>query len=324
MTNPVQRPRAKRLVREIPAAPLSIHDRDLEIFRHLGRCRVLTSDLIAALVRKDEATGSQRLRRRLEALYRHGYLDRPNLQPLHAITPTGQWAGATPLVYALGRRGAQQIAGEEEFAGLDGVRFDKNNREIQAPQIEHALLVSQLYATLTLACRARPDVAFAWRQGQDLHEVFYLDAAGTLVERPTPERRAEKFVVYPDGFVSLIVPGRPPRSREQINLVIEADRQTADLGRLAFKFKSFWKFNRLGLHQTRWWGIERFRVLTVTLSEPRRRNLRAAAKAADDHGIGSALFLFACASAITLEQPESIFAKIWQTPSDDTLVDLFG
>ena len=58
-----------------------------------------------------------------------------------------------------------------------------------------AILVVWLYATLVLACRARPDVAFHWRQGQDLHEAFYLDAAGTLLgEHLGAARRARRWL----------------------------------------------------------------------------------------------------------------------------------
>ncbi len=314
-----------RLQREIDPRELTLsEEHDLETCRHLARCRALSSDLIVQLV-GDPQVGDQRLRKRLCQLFRHGYLDRPQEQQVHAVKPGGRWGGAKPLVYALGRRGAQAIAGEEEFAGLDGKRFDRNNKEIKERQIAHALLISQVYATLWRACKARPDVArfHFWQQGSDLHDAFVVDSAGNLVRGRAPSPGDTRHVVYPDGFLGLLVPGLPGDRDQQLNFFLEADRDTVDLKRMALKYRAFWKFNRLGLHTANW-DIQRFRVLTVTVSEGHRQSLREAARKADDHQIGSSLFLFASASAIRLDEPESIFAKIWQTPSDDTPVDLFG
>lgn len=315
-------PIPKRLQREIDRRPLSVTERDLEIFRHLGRCRLLSVDMIVKLV-GTPGVGDQRLRTRCKELFRGGYLDRPEQQPVYT-TKGGQWAGAAPLVYALGRRGANAIAGEAEFSGLDGKRFDRNNKEIKERQIAHSLLVSRVYATLWLACKARPDLAtfHFWQQGQDLRDDFVVDQAGNLVRGRAPGPGDTRHVVYPDGFVGLIIPGREAGRREQCSFFLEADRDSVDLKRMALRYRAYWRYNRLKLHVEAW-DIQRFRVLTVTPAG-HLEGLRDAARAADDHRVGSPMFLFASDQAIRLEEPESIFGKIWQTPSDDTPVDLFG
>lgn len=317
-----ERKPAKRLQRGLDRPLLSLTERDIEIFQHLGRCRLLSIDMIVKLV-GTPGVGDQRLRTRCKELFRSGYLDRPQQQSVHT-TKGGQWAGAAPLVYALGRRGAQEIAGEAEFAGLDGKRFDRNNKEIRVLQIAHGLLVSRVYVTLRVACRARPDVVrfYFWKQGQELHDTFVVDAAGALVTGRKLGPSDTCHIVYPDGFTGLLVPDLPGGRDKQLNFFLEADRDTVSLERMALKYRSFWKYNRLKLH-TASWDITHFRVLTVAPAG-HLHGLREAARTADDHQSGSPMFLFASDSAIRMEEPESIFGKIWQTPSDDTLVDLFG
>ena len=65
-------------------------------------------------------------------------------------------------------------------------------------------------------------------------------------------------------------------------------------------------------------GIKHFRVLTVTVSAIRQRNLAEAARA-DEHvqDARSGLFLFANAGELTLQRPQSVFEKVWTTLGDE-------
>ena len=71
-------------------------------------------------------------------------------------------------------------------------------------------------------------------------------------------------------------------------------------------------------------GIQNFRVLTLTISEKRQENLRALARQADDRGQGSPMFLFACDKNFTMEQPLTILTPIWRSPGDDSYQSILG
>jgi hypothetical protein len=61
-------------------------------------------------------------------------------------------------------------------------------------------------------------------------------------------------------------------------------------------------------------GIKYFRVLTITSSAARCRNLVKAAEAADDVRENARLFRFAAEKDLPLSSPESVLDKIWIAP----------
>ncbi len=89
--------RSKRFERDPEAAPpMHLTSRDVAILRHVSRHRFLNSKQIAMLVGE-----SPRIVRRLDVMFRCGYLDRPRAQLVYYAS-----AGSEPLVYAIGRKGA--------------------------------------------------------------------------------------------------------------------------------------------------------------------------------------------------------------------------
>jgi hypothetical protein len=60
-----------------------------------------------------------------------------------------------------------------------------------------------------------------------------------------------------------------------------------------------------------------FRVLTVTLSEERKQNLRRIAAEVDAQGRGLNMFWFACEKSYRA-RPEDILSAIWQTPQSES------
>lgn len=71
---------------------------------------------------------------------------------------------------------------------------------------------------------------------------------------------------------------------------------------------------RLAEKHTEKFGIKQFLVLTVTSSAVRCKNLREAAKAAEDIRASASLFLFATEKDLPLSSPESVLTKIWTAP----------
>ncbi len=87
------------------------------------------------------------------------------------------------------------------------------------------------------------------------------------------------------------------------------------------KLIAFWEGQK---RYRQWLGINQFRVLITTISEPRRDNLRALARMADPRGTGSSMFLFSTERSeqtkepersYTMADPESILSPIWLCPA---------
>src|SRR5262245_39041664 len=97
-------PQSKRLSR--PDNPPSFRrtDRDRDILRTVARFRFMTSEqVVRYLTMLDPTTSGDNVLRRLQLLFYHSELDRPQHQHL-------QLSSFSHLVYALGRAGARTIA----------------------------------------------------------------------------------------------------------------------------------------------------------------------------------------------------------------------
>ena len=90
---------------------------------------------IAAVLGEDYRQGFER---RLLALHRAKYLDRPANQEAYRLSPAGRINGRLHLVYAVGDRGAQLLAKTDGFK-LSSSSWSRLNHEIKTTQINHAL-----------------------------------------------------------------------------------------------------------------------------------------------------------------------------------------
>ncbi len=88
------------------------------------------------------------------------------------------------------------------------------------------------------------------------------------------------------------------------------------LKRFTLKLKAYAAYNEAKKHIEKF-SIQKFRVLTVTSSAARCRNLIAAAEAAEDVRKLGRLFLFTTEEQLLLARPESIFEKIATVPGGD-------
>jgi hypothetical protein len=77
-------------------------------------------------------------------------------------------------------------------------------------------------------------------------------------------------------------------------------------------YHHFWK-NKIDGKAHPFGGMPAFRVLTLTLSEARKDNLRRSASKVG----GSNMFWFACCHSYQ-RKPQELLSAIWQTPKDDT------
>jgi hypothetical protein len=91
-----------------------------------------------------------------------GFLDRPKHQTLQ---PNRK------MIYALGQRGAQLLAGGTGACVLQRRDWAERNRQLRLGFLEHALMISRIRSVLTLAVRTRDDVRVeSWRQDDEIRD----------------------------------------------------------------------------------------------------------------------------------------------------------
>lgn len=280
-------PRFRRAASEVACV---LTTRDLDILRLVQSFRLLTSEHIQHL-----AVGSpQGILRRLQALFHAGLLDR--LRPRHV-----NGGGSTKMVYAITNRGVQTLQKEGLIQNPSKTDRNAQNKEVGDLYLAHTLLVSQIRAMFLLACQAEPQMQFLfWREGREL-----LDT----IEVALPEEYAT-VPVAPDGFFGL----RDAKGR--LYFFVEADRGTMSLKRFTLKLKAYAAYWRAEKHKEKF-GVQKFRVLTVTSSRTRCKNLVQAAAAAEDVRELGVRFLFATEQDLLLSRPESVLNKIWTVPGQE-------
>lgn len=272
------------------AGGLTLQERDIEIIKLVHEYRFLNSKQIQALVQGSD----QVILRRLRKLFHHGYLDRPVGQ----IIFSNPIMGPEKMVYALGDKGADLMA---EWFGIDRgkVIWKEKNREVRERYIQHTLLVSKFRACLSIALRNIPNVSLLFWQRENVQEFkeYVYDTKGS---------RKKRLTVVPDGFFGIEDAGG------RMYFFLEADRSTMTAARFLNKMQAYWLWWRQGGSRKRF-GIENFRVLTLTVSKRRRDNLVKRTQGADEAGAGSYMFWFADSNDINLDAPLTILQNIWKT-----------
>jgi DNA-binding Lrp family transcriptional regulator len=295
-------PRHPRFRRAEAFPPVQLTPRDAEILRAVNRHRFLRSQQIADLV----GGSRQQLLRRLQKLYHHRYLERPACQLDYYQQP-----GSRSIAYGLASRGAAHLRRVDESPSL---RRDwvSRNRSVRRLFLEHALMVSDIMVALEIACRERTDVRLLIEHEIPLplatraqHAPFKWTVTGS---------GREKLAVIPDRVFAL----EYGYNRERILCFLEADRGTMPVERakdgvscIARKFRAYAQTWKAGIYRSRF-GALRIRVLTVTTSESRCKNIRSAASSVSG---GHGIFL---QTPITSKfAPETCLGTIWRDVADE-------
>jgi Replication-relaxation len=283
--------RRKRYDRdEAEALPLRLTTRDIDIVRHVARHRFLRSDHIERLV-----GDTSRIPRRLQALFKAGYLDRPKAQLIYYAK-----AGSERMAYGLGQKGARLLS---EIDGSDAgkLNWTHKNREVGQAFVHHTLMVADTMVGFEIAARLAKNIKLIDEQ-QILSEAPSKTQAMLSPHKVTAKVRYENrdytLSLVPDTVLALEI------GDERINFYLEADRgtmpvirkarslgkdnrQTSILGKLLTYYQAW----RDGHHKERY-GWQNFRVLFVTTSPDRMATMLDAVNEITN-GRGSALFLFA-------------------------------
>jgi hypothetical protein len=267
----------------IEASPkFRITETDLKILKELADYRFLDTKQISVL---HPELSERETRRRLQFLFQAGFLARPN-QQFSYFKPSGY------IIYTLDKKGAELL-----FPGnREKLNQVKRNKNLKPIFLLHDLMVSNFRLVLTLALKGRKESKLVrWREENLQSSVFSL---------------GEKLPISPDAFFTI------EDKDDLLHFFLEADRSTMSLERFLKKMKAYWQWWLEEGHKKKF-GISVFRVLTITISEERKENLRKITKKADERQRGSEMFLFACEKDYNLEKPETILKPIWQSPKDD-------
>ncbi len=218
--------------------------RDKEIIIAVYRHRLLRRDQIDRLF----FTQISACNRRLFLLYHHGYLDR-------IFKPVS--FGSSQAVYALDKNGADLIA-QELGIERSKINWKRKNNNVELLFLEHTLAISEFYVNLVLSLRKQPDIKllFWQRESKEINDRV-----------PDPSGKRKYLTVSPDAFFGI------KRPEGKSYFFIEVDMGTMSVQRYKRKiiaYRQYWKNEKY----REAYGFRSFRVITVTNSNKRLKNLQ--------------------------------------------------
>jgi hypothetical protein len=227
--------------------------------------------------------------RALLSLFENGYVERPVAQVASRILHQG----SRPTIYGLTRKGARLLRDE----GLDVQRtvLDGIDKERGAGWrfIEHTVAIAEFLISLEIAARERDDVCVL-ESSEILEEAPRLKGGRLRVEASIRlDGLMKRNAVLPDALFGLRFTGD-----EETYFMLEVDRGEMPVERhtgmertyFSKKMLTYYEANRQRQH-VRDWGIEHYRVATVTTTPERVQQMLEALRAITD-GRGSNMFLF--------------------------------
>lgn len=264
---------------------LRLSDRDLDVLDALADYRFLSIPQLGVLFFPSRGGAEGRLRR----LYQAGLCVR-------VFLPARPYERMTHTIYALSARGAQLLAPRHE-----GVtpRFLSGREQRSALFLDHTLRRNDVRICLErLGIEDARTQLLSWKQKPE-----EVRASATI--RVPGGRRQARVTLVPDGVATLYVRGRVHA------LVIEVDMGTVPVRRMETRYRGYWRWHRDGGGRRRF-GAASVRVLTLTTTDTRLASLRRAATRAPEHGgKGSALFWFAKLAAADIDLPETLISPAW-------------
>lgn len=254
--------------------------RDIEILKAVYEYRVISHAQLTQLVFGNNHPSVAT--KRLYTLYHNGYLER-------LFLPVRGGVAVSPTLYLLGEKGARELAVHSEYLNFS---WSKDQLKVGTLFLSHTLAISEFRLRVTLACRAAGIPLLEWRSERDLKKsydkVTFTTAVG--VSRTIP--------ILPDGYFVLQTP------EGNRNFILELDRGTMEGKRFKAKVEGYTAYFESGGYTTRF-GTKSLRVLTVTESQRRMRNLKKIVERAG----GKSRFWFASLDALSI--PSLLFEPMW-------------
>lgn len=216
--------------------------------------------------------------------------------------PARGGVAVSPTVYLLDERGARELALSADYLDF---RWSKDHLKVGTLFLSHSLAISEFRLTLTLACQAAGVPLVEWKGEGELKKsydrVSVVRSSGSV----------EAVPIIPDGYFVL----KTPVGKR--HFALELDRGTMDWKRFRTKIEGYTAYFESGAYKERY-GTNSLRVLTVTESERRLKNLVTVAERAG----GMSRFWFATLDSLTPEN--ALFDPLWtvaQRPEKSSLIN---
>lgn len=288
-----QRKRARRDERPARPKPIRITERDLDVLEMVAACRVLTTEHIQALF----FPSMHQTYARLRALYDHALLDR-QFRGLYIDKMN------SPIMYVIDKQGVELL----QTTRNPNISWNPDRKDVSQNFLDHALAINDVRVAATIACREHPDFTLLEWRGESEMKADY----DYVTIQPRPNSAPKRASLIPDSYFVIDTP------RGKANCFLELDRGTESLPRFREKILIYQAYYRSGMYQKRY-GATGMRLLTVTTSEERAKNLKALA---EEVGVGNRFWF---TSLQQVQADTILLAPIWQVASFNVhapLVDL--
>lgn len=265
-----------------------LQPRDKEIIKMTYEFELLSREQIQSFFNFGCAV---RANLRLRKLFDTGYLSRRFL-------PTVK--GSAKALYVLGPQGIQVIA---EETGDDPLYIRKKREAILNKKdlfFTHDLMVNSVRLYFYQAFNTTRDLSLElWMTAAD-----WPLRGGAYDRKPNREL---KIIFRPDGYFRYI------QNNKLFSCFLEVDRSTMSNNRFLKKIALYIKYAQAGFHQQKF-GLKFFRVLIVTKTKERMRNLKAITSKATNK-----IFWFATFEDLS---SENILGASWERPGTDGKLSL--
>jgi hypothetical protein len=260
-------------------------DGDMTILKAVYEFRFLRREHLSALTGRP----AKRLHRRLLGLVENGYL---------LVTRLPQ----QKHIYSLGRAGVTALITEGVIKDESAFRRIRTS-ELKELFLKHEMMIVDHHVRLQLAGRVGELHLVHWEEGRGLFDAVMIADRHGLVKLP----------VRPDAFFTL-EDTRRDEGQNRFHFFLEIDRSTMPHAAFREKIRAYRHYREQGLHAKKM-GIKSFRVLTVTLTATRARNLCDLAGAMLPEG-SRKHFLFTAMDNYSLGGPNRIFGDIYFSARD--------
>ena len=214
--------------------------------------------------------------------------------------------GRKPLVYFLDEKAIPILAQELDVFPDDIDWKPKHNTVTQSHFLDHLLATNDVRIAIEIAAKANSMSIKKWLDDRTLHSELAKDR----VTIETDSGRQVKQTVIPDSYFFLT------DGEFDYHHFLEIDMGTETRKKFARKIKRYLAYYQSGRYEERYL-TKAMRVLTITTSRKRLKNLQAVTK---DVG-GEHEFWFSTFDDVT---PETVFsAPIWQVAKYDGEYNLF-
>src|SRR5581483_11506642 len=204
-------------------------------------------------------------------------------------------------IYAIGSA-AVSVLVEQGVVSIELANERLRFHELKELFLKHEMMIVDIHTMLATANPGKVGLV-AWKEGWRLRD--HVDVVERGVRRRLP--------IYPDAFFTL-QNGEGRAGQNGISFFLEADRSTTTHARFAEKIVAYWNYLQQGLH-TKKYGIRAFRVVTITITAERARNLCTLAASVLPQQ-ARRYFLFGSMESFSIAQPAGMLDPVFLTPRD--------